>query len=36
MSRHYLSLNISKTARDTDSYNVVHALVKGVISNDLE
>ena len=37
-SRHYLTLNISETVRDTMeySYGRTHALLKGVISNELE
>jgi len=37
-SRHYLTLNISKTVRDTDNEILrgTHALLKDVISNDLE
>jgi len=36
-SRHYLTLNISETIRDKDSYYEIltHAPFKGVISNNL-
>jgi len=38
-SRHYLTLNNSEMVRDTvivSSNRLIHALLKGVISNDLQ
>jgi len=35
-SRHSLTLNISYTVRHTDIVSLAHALINGVISNDIE